>query len=96
MGKLGIAIAVVVLGGGALGGVYMAGKRAGAAERDTAHALALAEWHAREANLVAQVTKARQAEKIKVVYRDRIKTIEAAVGECLDAAVPAAIVDSLR
>ena len=75
-------------------GAWWGGKRVGYAERDAAAAQSLADWHRRETELLAQVNNA--GESVKVIYRDKYKTIKQAAGDCLDRPIPANIVDSLR
>lgn len=87
-----VAIAAVICGG--VWVIYRWGYDVAAAKFEAAAAQSLAEWHAREADLIAKAQDAGQS--VKVIYRDRIKTIEAAEDNCLDAALPADIVDSLR
>lgn len=84
----GFMIVVIALG------AWAAGKRVGIAERDRQAQASLAEWHKRETELLAKLDAG--SEKIKVIYRDRIQTIETSTGECLDAALPVDVVNSLR
>jgi hypothetical protein len=85
----GAALILAIAAGG-----YVSGKKVGHAERDRQHAEALADWHKRETQLLADLQRA--GEKVKVIYRDRYKTIEKATGDCLDTPLPAAIVDSVQ
>lgn len=90
-----IVAVVAVLAAGSAAISFFAGKRIGIAERDAQNAELLAEYRARETELVAKQADAK--EKIRIVYRDRIKVIREAAGdECLDRPVPGDIVEQLR
>lgn len=62
-------------------------------ERDKATAAAL-DFREREQALIAQLDEAKQ--KREVIYRDKIKVINAAADECLDRPLPDSILNLLR
>ncbi len=96
--KIKIYLIIAALGSLLVVGAYwsgnVAGNAAGKAERDISNAKAIAIYHQRETELLAKLNDAGQ--RIKIVYRDKIKVIEKASGECLDSALPVDIINSVR
>ena len=96
--KIKIYLIIAALGSLLVVGAYWSGNvdgnAAGKAERDLGNAKAVAIYHQRETELLAQLNDAGQ--RIKIVYRDKIKIIEKAADECLERELPADIINSVR
>ncbi len=62
-------------------------------ERSASQA-AIIEYQQKEAKLIAKLEDARKERRI--IYRDKIKVIEKATGQCLDTPLPDTILKQLR
>lgn len=88
--RLYVILAVLIGLAGSHAWAYHKGKER---ERDKATAAAL-DFREREQVLIAALDEAKQ--KREVIYRDKIKIIEAATDECLDRPLPDSILNLLR
>jgi len=87
--KLYVIAGIIVVVIAFLSGGYYAGYKAGHNACNTKNQKAILEYKEKEAELLLQLENSKK--KRRIIYRDKVKTVEKATDTCLDTLIPSGI-----